>query len=595
MSLLENALITVLNMSITATYTAIAVIFARMMLHKAPKVFSYALWSVVFFRLVCPFSFSAAFSLLGLIYPAPTGSPAMVYLPHDTGMQAAPKIDTGMSTMPAAFNASLPAATPLAGANPMQVWLTIGTLVWLSGIAVLLIYAATSYLRLKKQIRTATLVAANVYETDLIRTPFVCGLVKPKIYLPLNLTGREREYILCHERTHIQRLDYLVKPVAFFALALHWFNPVMWLCYALMTKDMEMSCDERVIHQTAGAGVTDYSGTLLALATRKNLSGPSPLAFGESNVKARIKNILKYQKPALWVIAAATAAVIILAVVLTANPLQGVSIYEHPDTFLGQNSVRAPAMVRIIDHRSGEAYLLTEANEIAPVTAIVEDMRISRKEMDQARGGSSGSRYTIFYYDRIHDSLTEYSYAVHAAPVWIDNNVKPSYRYRLMNQEDIFRRLAEVLAGQTGEAAYDVDSLMKNKTRYIGDNSRVVALIDALPLPPGVTRGTVALATAKPPYGVTIHYSLAEGAAPISEEQFLRNSVLLFALIDNADTVQHIGYWPNQLLSSNPFRFTYTRADAEKIVGGDVRQFAKDQASLAELTEIVQMLRAGVR
>lgn len=591
MGFFEDAFISILNMSITASYVAIAVIIARLLLRKTPKVFSYALWSVVLFRLICPFSFSSAFSLLGFIHSAQT-STSPQYIPQDIGMMAARTVDTGVDSVNTAFNASLPAATPFASVNPMQVLITLGTLIWFIGVAVLLIYAVISYLRLKKQISMATLVSDNVYETDLIQNPFVCGFVRPKIYLPLSLTGREREYILCHEQTHIKRLDYLAKPVAFLALVLHWFNPLMWLCFSLMTKDMEMSCDELVIQRTIGEEVVSYSGSLLALATHKKMPSPSPLAFGESNVKARINNILYYQKPAFWVIIASVIAVIILTVVLISNPIKGFSIYEHPETFLGQNSLRTPAKVHIIDHISGGEYMLTDANEIAQVTAIVEDMRIAKKEISKARGGEIDSHYSITYYADINDSASEYRYEIHLAPVWIDNNVKPSFRFSLINQNDIYKRLEEVFSSKDGKAAYDVDFLMKNKTQYIGNHVKVGSLINGMPLPEGITRGTLELSTSKPPYGVTYHYHLNHDSIVISEEQFLKNSILLFALIDNAEEVTHIGHWKNKLLSSTPFRFTYTRADAERIVGGDVRQFAENQESLAELIKIIQALGA---
>lgn len=593
MGFFEDAFISILNMSITASYVAIAVIISRLLLKKAPKVFSYALWSIVLFRLICPFSFSSSFSLLGLIHPAQTGTSPAQYIPQDIGMMAAPTVDTGVDSANTAFNSSLPAATPFASVNPMQIWITLGTLIWLIGAAVLLIYAVISYLRLKRQISIATLVSDNVYETDLIRSPFVCGFVKPKIYLPLSLAGHEREYILCHEQTHITRLDYLVKPVAFLALALHWFNPLMWLCFSLMTKDMEMSCDERVIQRTKGEEVTSYSGSLLALATHKKMPSPSPLAFGESNVKARINNILNYKKPAFWVIIASVIAVITLVVMLISNPIIGFSIYEHPETFLGANSLRAPAKVHIVDQNSGNEYMLTDANEIAQVTAIVDDMRVAKKEISKARGGKSDSRYSISYYDDINDSISEYRYTVHLAPVWTDNNVKPSFRFNLINQKDIFERLEEVFASKDGKAVYDVDFLIKNKTQYIGNHVKVGLLINGMPLPEGITRGTLELSTSKPPYGVIYHYNLNDDSIVISEEQFLRNSILLFALIDNAEEVTHLGHWNNKLLSSTPFRFTYTRADAERIVGGDVRQFAKSQESLDELIEIIQMSGKG--
>lgn len=595
MNFFEDAFISVLNMSTTASYAAIAVIIARLLLRRAPKVFSYSLWSIVLFRLICPFSFSSAFSLLGLLQSGQTPTSKALYIPLKIGMMASPTIDTGIDSINAVVNTSLPPAAPYASINPLQVWITLGAHIWFIGTIVLLIYAMITYHRLKKQISMATLVSDNIYESDLIPSPFVCGFVKPKIYLPLCLTGQEREYVLRHEQTHIKRLDYLIKPLAFFALLLHWFNPLLWLCFALMTKDMEMSCDERVIQRSVKEEVSRYSSSLLALATHKKMPAPSPLAFGESNVKARINNILKYKKPAFWVITISIIAVICLAVALISNPIKGFSIYEHPNTFLGPKSLRTPAKVYITDNLNGEEYMLTNAKEIAQVTAIVEDMRLAKKEISKDRSGIPDNRYSIFYYADIDDSPADYRYIIHAAPVWIDNNVKPSFRFKLINQEDIYRRLEKVFAAKEQKSEYDIAILLENKTPYIGNNSKVVALIDTLPLPEGIIRETVKLYTSNAPYGVTINYRLKDDSIQISEEQFLRNSLLLFALIDNAEQINHHGYWNDKLLSSTPFRYSYTRADAERVVGGDIRQFAGSPKRLAELIQIVQMISADIK
>ncbi|HHV98692.1 MAG TPA: DUF4825 domain-containing protein [Clostridiaceae bacterium] len=593
MSYLEDAFITVLNMSITASYVAIAVIIARLLLRKAPKVFSYALWSIVLFRLVCPFSFSSEFSLLGFIQSSQAGGFSTRYMQDNIELAPSLTMNTGADNVNAAFKTLLPAAAAITKADPMQVLITLGTIIWLAGAIVLLVYALVSYLRLKRQISMATLVTENIYETEFIRSPFVFGFIKPRIYLPLSLTGNEREYILCHEKIHIKRRDYLVKLIAFLALVLHWFNPLMWLCFSLMTKDMEMSCDERVIQSMGTEGAVGYSSSLLVLAMNKRVPGLSPLSFGEGNVKARIKNILNYKKPAFWVIVTCIVAVITLSVILVSNPVKWLGIYEHPETFLSQNSLRVPAKLRIVDNISGNEITLTDANEIAQVTAIVENMRISNKKIDNARGGETGSRYSISYYKDINNSLSEYSYTVHIDPVWIDNNVKTSPSFSLINKKETLARLEKLFAGKYPRAVYDIDFLMKNKTKYIGNHVKVGALLSGMPMPEGVSRGIMELSTTKPPYGVTYHYILNDDSVVVSEEQFLRNSILLFALIDNADVVTHLGHWNNESLSSNPFRFTYTRADAERVVGGDVRQFAKDKESLAELVEIVKILRAG--
>ena len=591
MELLKSVFLSVLNMSVTASLVAVAVIIARLPLKKSPKVFSYALWSVVLFRLVCPFSFSSRLSLLGFMPSSQAGSAPARYIPEDAGMIKLPLVDIAFKRINAAFSSSIPpAAAPLAKLNPMDILIFLGALIWLTGMAVMLVYAAIAYLRLKRRISTATLVSENIYESDLIRSPFVCGFVKPKIYLPLSLTGEEREYILLHEKTHIQRLDYIVKLVAFLVLALHWFNPIMWLCFSLMTRDMEMSCDERVIQKTSGLKVTSYSRSLLALASQKKMPAPGPLAFGESNVKARIKNLLDYKKPAFWLIIASIAIVAVLTVMLVSNPVSGMNILEHPESFLGEKILRSTSKVRIVDNATGEEYILTDANKIGQVTAIIEKMRISKKEISRSRSQEHDSRYSIFLYYDTDDANEEYNCVVHIDPVWVDNNVKPSLRFNLVNRKETLSRLEDLIADIIRRTSYDVKFLMENKTQYVGNHVKVGSLLNGMPLPEGVTRGILELLTSEPPYGVIYHYELTDDTIEVGEEQFLRNSVLLFALIDNVDEITHLGHWSNKSLSSTPFKYTYTRADIEKIVGGDVRQFAVSEEKLKELIEIVQMM-----
>lgn len=591
MELLKSVFLSVLNMSVTASLVAVAVIIARLPLKKSPKVFSYALWSAVLFRLVCPFSFSSRLSLLGFMPSSQAGSAPARYIPEDTGMIKLPLVDIAFKRINAAFSSSIPpAAAPLAKLNPMDILIFLGALIWLTGMAVMLVYAAIAYLRLKRRISTATLVSENIYESDLIRSPFVCGFVKPKIYLPLSLTGEEREYILLHEKTHIQRLDYIAKLVAFLVLALHWFNPIMWLCFSLMTRDMEMSCDERVIQKTSGLKVTSYSRSLLALASQKKMPAPGPLAFGESNVKARIKNLLDYKKPAFWLIIASIAIVAILTVMLVSNPVRGINILEHPESFLGEKILRSTSKVRIVDNATGDEYILTDANKIGQVTAIIEKMRISKKEISRSRSQEHDSRYSIFLYYDTDDANEEYNCVVHIDPVWVDNNVKPSLRFNLVNRKETLSRLEDLIADIIRRTSYDVKFLMENKTQYVGNHVKVGSLLNGMPLPEGVTRGILELLTSEPPYGVIYHYELTDDTIEVGEEQFLRNSVLLFALIDNVDEITHLGHWSNKSLSSTPFKYTYTRADIEKIVGGDVRQFAVSEEKLKELIEIVQMM-----
>jgi len=331
MSFLQDLFLTVVNMSITASYVAIGVILVRLLLKKAPKVFSYILWIPVLFRLVCPFSFDSAFSFFNLInLNAKQGIGISELVPQNIGLMHTPAIQSGIGSIDSEANASLPSAIPVASVNPMEIWMTVLSLIWISGVIVLMIYGIISYVKIKGKLQTATRVEADVFETNAIGTAFVCGFIRPKIYVPANIGDANLSYILEHERTHIRRKDYLIKPIAFLALILHWFNPLMWLCFALMSRDMEISCDESVLHRLGEGAKGGYSNSLLSLAVkRKGLLAANPLAFGESHVKTRIKNILNFKKPAFWVIMVAVVAVCAAAIAFAANPPKGGTISEE--------------------------------------------------------------------------------------------------------------------------------------------------------------------------------------------------------------------------------------------------------------------------
>lgn len=324
---LQDLFLSVLNMSVTASYVILFVMAARLFLKNTPKIFSYALWAVVLFRLVFPFSFSSAFSFLKAVTPS---SGKMEFIPADVGMVGQPQIDTGISGVNSVINSSLPAATPYASANPMQIIIFILSVIWILGVLALIIYSVASYLLLKHKVRMAVLLQDNVFECENIATPFVLGIINPKIYLPIGLSETEKSYILKHEQTHIRRFDYIIKPFAFLVLCVHWFNPLVWLSFILMSRDMEMSCDERVIKELGTDIKKDYSTSLLSLAVNKKMISGSPLAFGETGAMGRIKNVLNYKRPALWVIVVAVIAVVAVGIGLLANP-NAASNYDHAE------------------------------------------------------------------------------------------------------------------------------------------------------------------------------------------------------------------------------------------------------------------------
>ena len=323
---------TICNMSLTASVVIVAVLLVRLLLRRAPKVFSYALWAVVLFRLLCPVSVTSAVSLMGAVgapvqertqrtsaveyVPADivrsSGTPTVTTLPQET----LPAINSpAESTVPAAVTAPEPAAAlPLSG--PMVVL----TGAWLAGMALLLAYSAVSMLRLRRRLVGAVLLADNIYLADHIPSPFVMGLLRPKIYLPSTLKETERGYILRHEQYHIRRRDYLVKFLAFLALCVHWFNPLVWVAFVLAGKDMEMSCDEAVVKELGEDIRADYSASLLSLATGHRIVAGMPLAFGEGDTGGRIRNLLKWKRPRPWVIAVCAVVCVGLIALCAVNP-----------------------------------------------------------------------------------------------------------------------------------------------------------------------------------------------------------------------------------------------------------------------------------
>ena len=287
---MEQIFLKIINMSITAAYCALAVMLLRLLFKKLPKIYSYVLWIIVAFRLICPVSFESVFSLMRV--PTETIS-------TDFAVQELPEVSTGNNKVAVNINKPLLVAAELVDdvetsviaetdASPMQTALFAGSIIWLVVAAVFFGYGVGSYMRMRRELSDASELEAGVFQSDRLKTPFVLGVFKPQVYLPENLTLAEKVYVLEHERTHIRRGDHIVKMAAFFLMCVHWFNPVLWAAFFLMCKDMEMSCDEKVIKKLSSGHTLetkkDYASTLLALASNHQFSFGGPLAFGEGNI-----------------------------------------------------------------------------------------------------------------------------------------------------------------------------------------------------------------------------------------------------------------------------------------------------------------------
>lgn len=301
-----------LNMSIAAGWLILAVIALRLLLRRAPKRFRLLLWAVVGLRLALPWSIESALSLI----------PSAQTLPEGIMLERTPVLDTGISALNGAINPGFTAAfTPELGvsANPLQVLLPIAAALWMLGAAAMLLWALVSWLRLRKRVREAVRLEENVYECE-IASPFVLGLFRPRIYLPFSLENGERELVLAHERAHITAGDHIIKPLGWLLLAAHWYNPLVWLAYALFCRDIELACDERVVRGLSLSDRADYSQALLDLSRPRGGVRACPLAFGESSVKGRVKSVLSYKKPAFWLVLLAVVVCVGAAVCFLTDP-----------------------------------------------------------------------------------------------------------------------------------------------------------------------------------------------------------------------------------------------------------------------------------
>ncbi|MBE6813915.1 MAG: M56 family metallopeptidase [Ruminococcaceae bacterium] len=316
--------ITVVNMSISAVWVILAVLLLRLLLKKAPKWVNVLLWGFVAVRLICPFLFESA---LSLIPSSQTINPEIALNPA--------VIDSGVPIIDSVFNPVINSATitpePEKELNVFKFIVPYLAGTWLVGIVLLLIYTIVSYVKLKKKIRTAVLLRDNIYQSEAVVSPFVLGIIKPKIYIPFNMKPEDIEHVISHETAHIKRKDHLWKPLGFLILTFHWFNPLVWIGYVLLCRDIELACDEKVVKELNAEQRADYSEALLSCSVNRRLISACPVAFGEANVKNRVKSVLNYKKPAFWVILVAVILSVVVAVCFLTNPLTHKNVIERND------------------------------------------------------------------------------------------------------------------------------------------------------------------------------------------------------------------------------------------------------------------------
>lgn len=468
----------VLRMSWLGSLTILMVLALRIPMKKLPKRFSYILWSAVWLRLILPVSLPSSFSFLGFISNGSSipehgiGSISSPALPVPLDRQA---LDSQLLQF-----SSLQPQSPVNSIDPIQVFYALGTAVWIIGFLALLSYSVFTYILTARRLATATRIAPLVFESDRVDSPFVFGFLKPRIVVPTGISPEALKNILSHEYVHLQRRDYLLKPLTYLITLLHWFNPLVWIAFHLTSKDMEMSCDEQVIRDFSMKDRGVYSQTLLGFSTLKKHFVHSPLAFGESNVKTRILNVLHYRVLPFW-------AYVICGVLVVG-------------LFIG---------------------LIT-----TPQYASGEDMG--------------------------------------KATIPVEKN-----------------------------AGYDIKGLLENHTPYVGNNSKVVALTDAVPYPKGVQRGMVSLHTDQEPYGMTVDLIMSEETLKYFNDkgQLLKNAALMFAFIDNLDYMDYRMMTVDQRLTeASPLAYDVyplNRKSIEKMIGEPLSGFTRDQKGIMDIIQHV--------
>ena len=310
---MDDVFLKLVNLSISASWLILAVLVLRVVLKKAPKWVMPLLWGVVALRLVCLFSIESALSLI----------PSAETIPSEIVTETREPVLYEQATLDIVTNPTLPSAAEVpvgVSRQQAQVDFNIYSVLWLAGMAALLVHALVSAGKLKRKLATAILLRDNIYESEFVDSPFVFGVVKPNIYLPMHMDEGTAAYVIAHECAHLARRDHWWKVLGYLVLALHWFNPLVWVAYILFCRDIELACDEKVVKGLDGAARADYSQALLSCAAPKRAVAACPLAFGEGNIKTRVKSALHYKKPAFWVAAAAVLAVVIVAVCFLTNP-----------------------------------------------------------------------------------------------------------------------------------------------------------------------------------------------------------------------------------------------------------------------------------
>ena len=435
----------IVNMSISASWVVIAVLTLRFCLKKAPKWVNVLLWGIVAARMVFPFSIE---SVLSLIPSAETISPTIM-------MEQSPSVQTGVPALNHVINPVISGSftpAPGASANPLQIWIPVLAGIWLFGIAALFLYSAVSYWRLRRKVCEAVILRGNIYQSEKVCSPFVLGIIRPKIYLPYHMDSREVGHVIAHEQTHIRRKDHWWKPLGFLLLTIHWFNPLMWLSYVLLCRDIELACDEKVIGKMGNAQRADYTQALVACSVDRRLIAACPLAFGEIGVKERVKSVMNYKKPAFWIVLASVIVCAVIAVCFLTNPI-GFQFDVSANTIVSANH---------FDMRNADDPVSIEMTpaQISELNSRLAGVK-NCKRSDKYAGLTPGYQISAQMQDGSYIRISGYSLSDNTM-VDIEQNGK---RYAVSDRE-FQEYLSRICAGGDVSAAFDLQPLRVQYPEY---------------------------------------------------------------------------------------------------------------------------------
>ncbi len=437
----------IVNMSISVGWLILVVMVMRLLLKKAPGWVNVILWGLVALRLVMPFSIESIFSLI----------PSSETVNDGIMQDMSPTVDTGIPVINDAINpvfGSMVENGATATVSPLKIWIPVLAIVWCIGMGIMLVYTVVTYARLRYRIMTAVRLRDNIYQSENVDSPFVLGVIRPGIYMPFNIKESDVLHVIAHEQAHIRRGDHLWKPLGFALLTVHWFNPLMWLGYVLLCRDIELACDEKVIREFNSEQKADYSQALLNCSVNRRMITACPVAFGETDVQVRVKSVLSYKRPAFWLIAVAILASIAVAVCFLTNPPSArLKNIEN----LTLNSLTDPDSCIWISDGEKHRYIGAVDEDVIQELG---NIGISDNPISQNRDSNRDKKNSLIIGDEpvIGPASSIQGIYIHFnedfSQVWVETGVKPTLTYKVVNPQDakaVYDKIAALRLQNTGE------------------------------------------------------------------------------------------------------------------------------------------------